>query len=170
MRYFLLLACLALIWVYSTACDKSGADPSIECCVGGYRFSPGDSVLVNGQQVPIRLIVYPVFTPNGDGKNDSYRPDSVAGISNYSLEVRGNKNRVMFSTGDLNAGWNGNIQNFPSSEGGYRVRIRFRDATNRNIDTTTSICLVRGRCVTTECIDKMSAAQGYTDPVLRACQ
>jgi len=161
------LACLAFA---GTACEKSGADPNLACCAGGYSYAPGDSALENGQLLPIRLITFPVFTPNGDLRNPLFKADSLWGITQLNIEVRGAKNRLIWSTNRIDGAWDGRLNNFPSTEGGYRVRLRFTDAKDRRVDTTTSVCLIRTGCVNYTCIDRMTALQGFTDPALKPCQ
>lgn len=163
----LLLVCFTLV---NAGCEKSGADPNITCCTGGYTYAPGDSALENGQTLPIRLITFPVFTPNGDLRNPLFKADSLWGIKQLNIEVRGAKNRLIWSTNSIEGAWDGRLNNFPSTEGGYKVRLRFTDAKDRRVDTTTSVCLIRTGCVGYDCIDLMTALQGFTDPALNPCQ
>jgi gliding motility-associated-like protein len=59
------------------------------------------------------------FTPNGDGKNDVFKPFPV-GIKNYTyFRVFNRWGQMIFSTTDFNKGWDGTINGKPQPTGVY---------------------------------------------------
>lgn len=75
-----------------------------------------DEVLVistcEGMQIPN------LFTPNGDGKNDTF--EIVAkGLSQYSIKIYNRWGNLVFESTQLNDQWNGDINGSAASEGTY---------------------------------------------------
>ena len=68
------------------------------------------------------LFIPNVFTPNGDGINDSFFPIGDK-IENYSFKIFNRWGGLMFSTNDLNEKWDGTYQNKPLSSGSYVWKI-----------------------------------------------
>lgn len=85
----------------------------------------GCSDMVYGTQIvegEYSLFVPNVFTPNGDGINDSFFPIGDK-IENYSFKIFNRWGGLMFSTNDLNEKWDGTYQNKPLSSGSYVWKI-----------------------------------------------
>lgn len=71
-------------------------------------------------------IVMPnVFTPNGDNMNDFYLPVSYESIEDPELVIVNRWGSVMFSTNDLDVGWNGKVHGAPAVEGVYYWKLDF---------------------------------------------
>lgn len=66
-----------------------------------------------------------VFTPNGDGFNDEWRPYALAGIADWRLEVWDRWGQQVFS-GQWNEPWNGQTPQGPALEGTYFYRLTLR--------------------------------------------
>lgn len=63
-----------------------------------------------------------VFSPNGDGVNDVFRP--VWTCMPYSLNISVyDNNRVLYDEYNLNAGWDGTYEGKDVDEGVYKFRV-----------------------------------------------
>ena len=70
------------------------------------------------------------FTPNEDGLNDYFKPVfSDYGISSecYRLEVYDRWGQLLFTTFDINKGWDGKVKGEVCKDGVYVYKIRFCD-------------------------------------------
>jgi gliding motility-associated-like protein len=69
-----------------------------------------DSVLVNSKAcTPEGVYVPSAFTPNGDGKNDLFRPEVFGTVSNYHFAVYDRYGQLVFSSKEPGAGWDGKV-------------------------------------------------------------
>jgi gliding motility-associated-like protein len=66
------------------------------------------------------------FTPNSDGLNDIFKP-SIMGVDDYKFMIFDRWGEMIFTTGNPQAGWNGNYKGDPCQEDVYVYRIMFRD-------------------------------------------
>ena len=66
-----------------------------------------------------RSIYFPTaFSPNGDNKNDTYKPGATGILQSYSLIIYNRYGNIVFHTNDINIGWDGKYQNKVQA-GGY---------------------------------------------------
>ena len=76
------------------------------------------------------------FSPNGDGRNEVLRPSGTGWDSDtYSMRIYSRWGELVFSTTDINHGWNGLLPNGAEAlQGVYSVIIRLRglDGTERD--------------------------------------
>lgn len=93
---------------------------------GLYHVSTGegaclvtDSVRITFEDCSAYLEMPNVFTPNGDGTNDSFLPIRAHGVSFAHLEVFNRWGQRIFSTDRLERGWNGTIDGQPVPDGVY---------------------------------------------------
>ena len=70
-------------------------------------------------KVEQQLFMPNAFTPDNNVKNDKYRipPNTSIQLQNFSIYNRWGKK--VFSTADINAGWNGNVNNINQNTGAY---------------------------------------------------
>ncbi|HEX2534788.1 MAG TPA: gliding motility-associated C-terminal domain-containing protein, partial [Chitinophagaceae bacterium] len=68
------------------------------------------------------------FTPNGDGKNDTFRPAFFAGVTfyNYELTLYNRWGERVFFTRDINSGWNGLVQGKMQASETFIWIVRYR--------------------------------------------
>jgi len=66
------------------------------------------------------------FTPNGDGINDVFKPVGEGMIS-YTMHVFNRWGNLVFTSGDINIGWNGRIGGTPGPEDVYIYDIEVVD-------------------------------------------
>lgn len=86
------------------------------------------------------------FTPNGDGKNDVYKPYGTGwDIDTYSMKVFDRWGEVLFSTTDINVGWDGTTPDGkPIQETGiYTVHLIVTAANGIQYDYIESVTLLR---------------------------
>lgn len=67
------------------------------------------------------------FTPNGDGLNDIFAPQTERSISNYQIDIYTMGGQRVFSSKDLSYGWNGEYQGGLMTGGTYVYVIKYRD-------------------------------------------
>lgn len=74
-----------------------------------------------------KLDVPNVFTPNGDMLNDRFKPKPFGDIYNYKVDVYSRWGKQVYSSTDLEEGWDGSINNEGSacSEGTYFFIITY---------------------------------------------
>ena len=85
-----------------------------------------DSIKVNFQRcIPIQ--VPDGFTPNGDGKNDYFRPLIGAQISNYRMQIWSRWGQLVFETKEIGKGWNGKYNGEVQPNGAYIYFFSFVD-------------------------------------------
>ena len=71
-----------------------------------------------------------VFTPNGDGVNDTFEVAGL-GVQQFSMEVFNRWGQLMYRTADSTKGWKGNLENAadaPVPDGTYYYIISYKDA------------------------------------------
>jgi gliding motility-associated-like protein len=89
---------------------------AVNNCVGG------DTVRI--EVCPYVLTFPSAFTPNNDGLNDTFRPVGIS-IGSFHMEIYDRWGMLMFSTDDINQGWNGIFKNQYSPAGVYVYDVTF---------------------------------------------
>jgi gliding motility-associated-like protein len=83
------------------------------------------------------------FSPNGDGKNDIIRPVLI-GISSLDyFKVFNRWGQQVFSTTELNRGWDGRISGIMQDPSTYVFMVQGRDYTGKLIAKKGSFVLLR---------------------------
>lgn len=59
------------------------------------------------------------FTPNGDGKNDNFKPGSFCPITKYDVIIYNRFGQKMFESKDPKQGWDGKVNGRKADEGTY---------------------------------------------------
>lgn len=67
------------------------------------------------------------FTPNKDGKNDTFKPLVTAPLTHYTMQVYNRWGQLIFETRDYSKGWDGDFQGTPQQNGVYVYQISFND-------------------------------------------
>lgn len=70
--------------------------------------------------------IWNIFTPNGDGKNDTYKVD-ITEYENFSMQIVDARNKLLFFSADPKNGWNGTVENLgnPCVSGYYIAKISY---------------------------------------------
>ena len=102
-----------------------------------------DKVVVRVFNSPPDIIVPSAFTPNGDGKNDVIRP-VLLGISklNY-FSIYNRWGQMIFSTSELNKGWDGNFSGVAQASGTYVYQTQGVDYLGNSIFRKGTVVLIR---------------------------
>jgi len=86
------------------------------------------------------LVVMPTaFSPNGDGRNDLFRPKVYDQVKNYELSVYNRWGGLVFRTADPAVGWDGGQQ----VEGAFIYLCTFNDRNNERRELSGSVMLVK---------------------------
>lgn len=73
-----------------------------------------DSTFVSSKACPPKGVYVPnAFTPNGDGRNDLFRPQVFGTVSNYHFAVYNRYGQLVFSSNEPGAGWDGRVGGHP---------------------------------------------------------
>jgi len=90
-----------------------------------------DTVVI-GQEVCDCLFDMPTaFSPNGDGRNDVFRPFIEAGcpVREFTLQVYDRWGQLLYSGKDPVQGWDGTYDGSPAEIGTYMYRVQFAGGT-----------------------------------------
>lgn len=87
-----------------TVTDKEG-------CLGK------DTIEIFQKQCRTGLFVPTGFTPNGDGKNDLFRPRLFGSVKSYHFRVYNRWGALVFQSGDVDKGWDGTISGVRQKNG-----------------------------------------------------
>ncbi len=68
-----------------------------------------------------------VFSPNGDGLNDVYKPVHFKNVTDYEFYVYNRWGEKIFTSNDPDIGWDGNYLGKEALIGAYLVRYRYRN-------------------------------------------
>jgi gliding motility-associated-like protein len=68
-----------------------------------------DSIVVNPKECMKGLYVPTAFSPNGDGKNDVFRPLLFGNVKRFTFTVYNRWGQIVFQTHELQKSWNGEI-------------------------------------------------------------
>ena len=75
-----------------------------------------------------RCVQFPTaFTPNGDGKNDTYRAGCFCPVPAYKLVIYNRNGEMVYQTKDPQSGWNGYFRGQPQPDGVYIYYSEFFD-------------------------------------------
>jgi gliding motility-associated-like protein len=100
----------------------------------GVRWENGcvsnpQSFTVTIDQCPDELIYIPTaFTPNGDERNNSFKPIITSGVDifNYSFVIYNRWGQIIWESFNPSAGWDGTYNNIPCQDGTYTWKLRFK--------------------------------------------
>ena len=73
------------------------------------------------------IYVANAFTPNGDGKNDIFKPTYIGITELKYFRVFNRNGQLVFETNQQTKGWDGNIHGEPSPEGTYVWEVSGKD-------------------------------------------
>ena len=83
-----------------------------------------------------------MFTPNGDGKNDVFRPITIGHHAVHEFRVVNRWGQTVFETANEQEGWNGNFNGVPQDLGVYFYYIKY-DCNGKTIEDKGDVTLVR---------------------------
>ena len=83
------------------------------------------------------------FTPNGDYRNDIFRPVIPVALKNYRLQIWNRMGYIVFDTSDYQKGWNGKTNGEEQPSGVYVYLIRFTDDDGKEVVKNGTVLLIR---------------------------
>lgn len=106
---------------------------------GTYR----DSVTIAVQNCDCRIFIPNSFSPNGDGKNDTYGIRLACNANAYNLTIYNRYGQRLFQTSDQGAVWDGTFKGSLLDLGTYFYYIRFKDPLGVTKEYKGDIVLIR---------------------------
>ncbi len=99
---------------------------------------------INSDQVFIKVVagifVPSAFTPNNDGKNDSWTIPYLDPSFEARVNVYNRYGQIVYQASGIKVDWNGNFNGLPQPSGIYVYQVRFKDGTP---DLKGTIMLIR---------------------------
>ena len=83
------------------------------------------------------------FSPNGDNKNEVFKPIGIPFPFKYQMEVFNRWGELLFVTNDINVGWDGTYMGNDVTEGIYIYKISLVDYNGKHISKKGNFTLVR---------------------------
>ena len=84
-----------------------------------------------------------VFTPDGDLKNDLFRPVLTFTPADYRLIISNRQGKTLFETTDFMDSWDGSDREKPVPEGVYLWFLKIRTPKGKNISRTGTLTIVK---------------------------
>ena len=109
--------------------------------IGYSEHGCADTAVVNVRICP-SLWVPSAFTPDGDGLNDVFKVEGES-LDEFELQVFNRWGQLVFSTQDLQQGWNGLFQGELSAQGVYSWKVFFINRLAKEEIRTGSVTLIR---------------------------
>jgi len=85
-----------------------------------------DSIAVYPKDCIMGFFVPTAFTPNGDGRNDRFRPLVYGNVEAYSLVIYNRWGAAVFNSTDASSSWDGSVHGKLQASGVYVWVCRFR--------------------------------------------
>ncbi|WP_165798363.1 T9SS type B sorting domain-containing protein [Chitinophaga costaii] len=89
------------------------------------------------------VMVPNAFSPNNDGHNDVFKPQSYATILHYRLTIFNRWGQQLFDTADPNTAWDGYFKGQLQDAGAYVWVLTYRDMQAQDRKQTGAVLLVR---------------------------
>ena len=93
-----------------------------------------------------KIYVPTVFTPNGDGVNDTWGInflEEVACSEDFSLIILNNSHQIIFKTSDISSNWNGKQSGLDAPIALYHYLVKYKQSDGDMQDLNGSFLLVR---------------------------
>ncbi len=105
-----------------------------------------DSIVVRDSLCPDQFctLVFPTaFSPNGDGRNDLFRPVSYGDFSGYHLVIYNRWGQKVYETDRMEKGWPGTLNDEPADIGVYFYRCSYECPADGNKNTKGEVTVIR---------------------------
>ncbi|MGG9960568.1 gliding motility-associated C-terminal domain-containing protein [Ferruginibacter sp. SUN106] len=98
---------------------------------GNYSITVKNSCGITSDGIIVKpgvcqLYIPSAFTPNNDGKNDIFKPGYGDNIVSYSIEIYNRWGEKVFTSNQINKGWDGKFKGVLQPAGVYAWLIRYR--------------------------------------------
>lgn len=98
---------------------------------------------VSAESCPMQIFFPSAFTPNGDGKNDLFKPAVKGLLEQYEFSIFNRWGQKIFSTNDFLNGWNGKTGNIIQDGGTFIWMCRYQFKDQKPKMETGSFILIR---------------------------
>jgi gliding motility-associated-like protein len=144
------------LWVPGTSLNRANINNPIAMYNGSFDSIQYKVLMINengcqdSAYVTVRvfrtnpqIFVPSAFTPNGDGKNDVFRPIAV-GITNIEyFRVYNRWGQLVFSTTTNESGWDGRIAGKDQGSGTFVWVVKATDFTGKAVFAKGTVTLIR---------------------------
>ncbi len=86
-----------------------------------------------------------IFSPDGDGLNDLFRPVITFSPATYQLTITDRQMKTIFETRDYNESWDGSADGSSVSRGVYLWFLKLTTPSGRNITRTGTVTVIKNR-------------------------
>jgi len=90
-----------------------------------------------------QLFIPTAFTPNGDSKNEDFKPLTYCKLAGYQLWIFNRWGQLVYTTKNAAAGWDGMQKGFKSPAGNYMYIVNYRFAGRNPKTAKGSVLLLR---------------------------
>ena len=102
------------------------------------------SVNVAYENCACKFYVPNAFSPNGDGKNDIFKPGYQCLFSNYEMKIYNRWGRLVFDSQNTGIGWDGNYKNEQQPVDVYIWVMVYKDnLTGKSVRKNGTVMLIR---------------------------
>jgi gliding motility-associated-like protein len=82
------------------------------------------------------------FTPNGDSNNDLFRFEAK-NIQEFNLKIFNRWGEIVFSSGDVSQGWDGNVNGHPQHIDTYKYTVKAKSIYGYEFEKRGEFLLIR---------------------------
>jgi gliding motility-associated-like protein len=94
------------------------------------------------RDIPVQVFLPNSFTPNNDGLNDTFFAKGLF-IKDFSMEIYSRWGEILFSTNQIDRGWDGLYNGTLVPEGSYIYKVRVEDTQGRVITKSGAVNVLR---------------------------
>lgn len=99
--------------------------------------------IVTGFKVKTSYLLMPtVFTPNGDGYNDEFRP-TYTSIKEYEIWIYNTMGKLMYESNDITVGWDGTHKGHEAPIGAYYYVVKAKGVDGTDYKQKGTVSIVR---------------------------
>lgn len=105
-----------------------------------------DEIQIVNEMCDCTIGIPSVFSPNGDGKNDVFRPviEPACLVTDFALTIYNRWGQAVYTAFDPTTGWDGTVNGAPGALETYMYYIKLKTGTKRNIfERSGDVTLVR---------------------------
>lgn len=102
-----------------------------------------DSITVNSKECLSGFYIPNAFTPDNDGRNDTFKPLLYGRVIKYRFEIFNRWGQRIFFTQQLGVGWDGKINQFKSETGTYIWKCQYQLEGAEQKNTSGTFLLIR---------------------------
>ena len=102
-----------------------------------------DTVLIKVQDCPVYIHIPTAFSPNNDGKNDSFKPLTEGRMTNYQFSIYNRFGQVVFNTTNVKQGWDGTVKGLAQNSGVFVYTCTYKFVDQPLVFKKGTVMLIR---------------------------